>query len=32
MKRSEINFEIREAEKFFASFQFKLPKFAYWKK
>jgi len=30
MKRSEINFEIREAEKFFASFQFKLPKFAYW--
>ena len=30
MKRSEINHEIREAEKFFASFQFKLPKFAYW--
>ncbi|MBO7328000.1 MAG: D-lyxose/D-mannose family sugar isomerase [Lentisphaeria bacterium] len=30
MKRSEINYEIREAEKFFASFQFKLPKFAYW--
>ena len=30
MKRSEINYEIREAEKFFASFQFRLPKFAYW--
>ena len=30
MKRSEINNEIRKAEKFFASFQFKLPKFAYW--
>ena len=30
MKRSEINYEIREAEKFFASFQFKLPKFACW--
>ena len=30
MKRSEINREIRKAEEFFASFQFKLPKFAYW--
>ncbi len=30
MKRSEINNEIRKAEEFFASFQFKLPKFAYW--
>ena len=30
MKRSEINNEIRQAEEFFASFQFKLPKFAYW--
>jgi D-lyxose ketol-isomerase len=30
MKRSEINKEICKAEKFFASFQFKLPKFAYW--
>jgi len=30
MKRSEINFEIREAEKFFAGLGFKLPKFADW--
>lgn len=30
MKRSEINNEIRKAEDFFASFQFKLPKFASW--
>lgn len=30
MKRSEINQAIRKAEDFFASFQFKLPKFAYW--
>ena len=30
MKRSEINNEIRKAEEFFASFQFKLPKFAFW--
>ena len=30
MKRSEINNEIRQAEEFFASFQFKLPKFACW--
>ena len=30
MKRSEINLEIRKAEQFFDSFQFKLPKFAYW--
>ncbi|MBR7121573.1 MAG: D-lyxose/D-mannose family sugar isomerase [Lentisphaeria bacterium] len=30
MKRSEINNEIRKAEEFFASFQFKLPKFASW--
>jgi D-lyxose ketol-isomerase len=30
MKRSEINHEIREAEKFFASHGFKLPKFASW--
>ena len=28
MKRSEINREIRLAEEFFASFSFKLPKFA----
>lgn len=28
MKRSEINHEIREAEKMFASFNFQLPKFA----
>jgi D-lyxose ketol-isomerase len=28
MKRSEINNEIRKAEEFFASFSFKLPKFA----
>ena len=28
MKRSEINREIRRAEEFFASFQFKLPPFA----
>ena len=30
MKRSEINQAIREAETFFASFQFQLPKFARW--
>lgn len=30
MKRSEINREIKRAEAFFDSFQFKLPKFAYW--
>ena len=30
MKRSEINREIREAERFFASFRFRLPKFAFW--
>lgn len=30
MKRSDINREIRKAEEFFASFQFKLPKFASW--
>ena len=30
MKRSEINQAIRDAEKFFASFSFKLPKFAFW--
>ncbi len=30
MKRSEINFEIREAEKFFASLNFRLPGFAGW--
>lgn len=30
MKRSEINREIRRAEEFFASFSFKLPKFAGW--
>ena len=30
MKRSEINREIKKAEEFFASFSFKLPKFASW--
>ncbi len=30
MKRSEINREIKKAEAFFASFNFKLPKFASW--
>ena len=30
MKRSEINQAIRQAEKFFESFSFKLPKFAAW--
>ena len=30
MKRSEINHEIREAERFFASLNFHLPKFAFW--
>lgn len=30
MKRSEINHEIREAERFFASLGFQLPKFAFW--
>lgn len=30
MKRSEINQAIRQAEEFFASFSFKLPKFASW--
>ena len=30
MKRSEINREIREAERFFASLNFHLPKFAFW--
>jgi len=30
MKRSEINFEIREAERFFALHHFQLPKFAFW--
>ena len=30
MKRSEINNAIRQAEKFFESFSFKLPKFASW--
>ena len=30
MKRSEINKEIKRAEEFFASFNFRLPKFASW--
>ncbi len=31
MKRSEINREIRNAESFFASLGFRLPRFAFWK-